>query len=71
MRYIWIIMLVIADCCWIGFVVMDIYECVHINKEDFDFWDLDEVSVTCIGLHILVLFLISLISWFKYKFAGG
>ncbi len=71
MRYIWIIMLVIADCCWIGFTIRDIYESVHIMKEDFDIWDLDEVSIMCIGLHILVLFLISLISWFKYKFAGG
>lgn len=71
MRYIWIIMLVFVDCCWIGFVIRDIYKCVHIMKEDFEIWDLDEVSIMCIGLHVLVLFLISLISWFKYKFAGG
>ena len=29
MRYIWIIMLVIADCFWIGVTVMDIYDCIE------------------------------------------
>ena len=71
MRYLWIIMLVLADCFWIGITVMDIYDGVHIMKDDFDIWDLDDSSVTCIGLHILALFLISLISWFKYKFFAG
>ena len=50
---------------------MDICYNRQIMKEDFEIWDLDETSLTCIGLHIFVLFLISLISWFKYKFTGG
>lgn len=75
MKYIWIIMLVLADVAWWVATVRDIKTTLAINKKIANLWDMcrgkkDIVQVdfefytlSCVYVHLAALFLISFAKW--------
>lgn len=64
MKYIWIIMLVLADAIWLWFTVIDIrYTAQLNNKITTPFFDTEWTSKLCIAFHLLLIFSASLTKW--------
>lgn len=64
MKYVWIVMLIIADAIWLWFTVMDIRATVHLNsKVTTPFFSVEWTSKLCIVLHLLLVFAASLTKW--------
>lgn len=64
MKYVWIVMLVIADAIWLWFAVTDIRTTVHFNsKITTPFFTVELTSKLCIAFHLLLIFAASLTKW--------
>ena len=82
MKYIWIIMLTLADVAWWIAAVKDIKNTLSLNKKISDYnvslqaiWDMwhgeqdiswvdfEFYTLTCVGTHLAVLFIISFVKW--------
>lgn len=64
MKYVWIVMLIIADAIWLWFAVMDIRATVHLNsKVTTPFFSVEWISKLCIAFHLLLIFAASLTKW--------
>lgn len=64
MKYVWIVMLVIADAIWLWFAVMDIRTTVHFNsKITTPLFSVELTSKLCIAFHLLLIFTASLTKW--------
>ena len=59
MKYVWIIMLAVADLAWIVASIADI---IHVIKDSGRF-RLDPVTRACIGTHVAILFIIIFLLW--------
>lgn len=75
MKYIWIIMLVLADVAWWVAAVKDIKTTLAMNRTIANFWDrwhgkkdiayvdFKFYTMTCVFTHLAALFLISFAKW--------
>ena len=75
MKYIWIIMLMLADVAWWGATVRDIKTTLAMNKKIANLWDIchgkkdialidfEYYTITCVCTHLAALFLISFVKW--------
>ena len=64
MKYVWIVMLVIADAIWLWFAVMDIRTTVHFNsKITTPLFTVELTSKLRIAFHLLLIFAASLTKW--------
>lgn len=75
MKYIWIIMLMLADVVWWVATVRDIKTTLAMNKKISNLWnmwhgkkdiawaDFEFYTMTCVFTHLAALFLISFAKW--------
>lgn len=75
MKYIWIIMLILADVAWWAVTVRDIKTTLAMNKKITNLWDMchgkkdiawidfEFYTITCVCTHLAALFLISFVKW--------
>lgn len=75
MKYIWIIMLMLADVAWWVITVRDIRTTLTMNRKISNFWDryhgkkdialvdFEFYTITCVCTHLAALFLISFAKW--------
>lgn len=81
MKYIWIWMLVVIDMVWLISSIVDVVRTVKYVKEHEqyesvgDFIDcmleeLGEFTIGFVALHILVLFIVSFLTWVNFKTGG-
>lgn len=75
MKYIWIIMLMLADVAWWIAAVRDMKTTLAMNKKIANLWDIchgkkdvawtdfEFYTITCVCTHLAALFLISFVKW--------
>lgn len=75
MKYIWIIMLMLADVAWWVAAVRDMKTTLAMNKKIANLWDIchgkkdiawidfESYTITCVCTHLAALFLISFVKW--------
>lgn len=76
MKYIWIIMLMLADVAWWVAAVRDMKTTLAINKKIDNLWDyichgkidiawfdFEFYTITCVCTHLAAVFLISFVKW--------
>ena len=74
-KYLWIIILVLVDILWIVFTVYDFANCYKYNQRKKAFYensvdvilnalvDMEEISISCIVINAIIIFIASLITF--------
>lgn len=64
MKYVWIVMLIIADAIWLWRSITDIRITKHLNsKVIMTVFNVERSSKLCIAFHLLLIFAASLTKW--------
>lgn len=62
MKYVWIVMLAIADLIWIIASIADVAHTIK-NRDWRVHYSIDPVAKACAGTHLAILFIVSFLMW--------